>query len=180
MQITHTQKFVRMSPRKLRLVADLARKMSPNEAIEKLPFSGKRAAGPMVKVLKTAIANAKDQKIPVGELTIKEIQVGDGPRLKRGRPVSRGRWHPYQRKMSHIRVTLEAKDEELSVGKKKGEGKTKTKVLKKPSLLKEKKISTEKEQKDKKKTQKSGILGRLARKEKGGKKARQVQERGGG
>ena len=186
MNIIQTQKFIRVSPRKLREVSDLARGMSPNEAIEKLPFTGKRAADPLIKVIKTAIANAKDRQIPTNELTIKEIQIGEGPRLKRGRPVSRGRWHPYQRKMSHIRVVLETKDAAQGAvaaqGKKQAVGRSKVeKVLEKPSLLKkDEKTKTTEAQKGKDRAQKSGILGKLAGREKGGAKARQVQERGGG
>ncbi len=106
MKIVHTQKFVRMSPRKLRVVADVVRNLEANRAIEILPYTSKRAAVPLVKVIKTAVANAKDRKVK-GELIIKEVQVNEGPRLKRGRAVSRGRWHPYMRRMSHIRVVLE-------------------------------------------------------------------------
>ncbi len=106
MEIKSVQKFVKTSPRKLRLVADLARKMKPAEAIETLPFSRKRAAGPLVKAIKTAVANAKERGAKEENLVFKEIQINEGPRLKRGRPASRGVWHPYRRKMSHIRIVL--------------------------------------------------------------------------
>jgi large subunit ribosomal protein L22 len=106
MEIKSVQKFVKTSPRKLRLVAALARKMKPMEAIETLPFSRKRAADPLVKVIKTAVANAKDRGLKEDDLFFKEIQINEGPRLKRGRPASRGVWHPYKRRMSHIRVIL--------------------------------------------------------------------------
>jgi large subunit ribosomal protein L22 len=110
MLITHTQKYIRMSPSKIRLVAFMVKKLSPQRAIEVLPFSQKRAADPVLKVLKTAMAIAKERGFSPEEVKIKEIQVGEGPRLKRGIAVSRGRWHPIVKKMSHIRVTLEVKD----------------------------------------------------------------------
>jgi large subunit ribosomal protein L22 len=110
MLITHTQKYLRMSPSKIRIVVSMIKKMSPQRAIDTLPFSQKRAAEPVIKVLKTALAIAKERGYSPEEVTIKEIQVGEGPRLKRGMPVSRGRWHPIVKKMSHIRVTLEVKD----------------------------------------------------------------------
>lgn len=107
MRIYSTQKFVRTSPRKLRLVADMVRDLSPVEAIEILPYVKKRAATPLLKVIKTAIANAKQKGIKEDGLVFAEIQIGDGPRLKRGRAVARGRWHPIVKRMSHIRVVLE-------------------------------------------------------------------------
>ncbi len=107
MEIVSTQKYILMSPRKLRLVANAVRKLSPNEAVTVLPFMEKRAAEPLEKAIKTALANAKVHGLNGDELVFKEIQIGEGPRLKRGRPVSRGRWHPYKKRMSHIRIVLE-------------------------------------------------------------------------
>ncbi len=106
MEIIAVQKFIKMSPKKIRLVADKIRGMKPQKAVEILPFVGKRASEPLVKVIKTAIANAKVKNVSQENLEFKEIQINEGPRLKRGRPVSRGRWHPYKRRMSHIRVVL--------------------------------------------------------------------------
>jgi large subunit ribosomal protein L22 len=110
MEVKAVQKFVRMSPRKLRPVADVARGLKPTEAIEVLPHLGKRAANPLNKVIKTALANAKQKGVSQDDLDFKEIQINEGPRLKRGRPVSRGRWHPFQKRMSHIRVVLMVAD----------------------------------------------------------------------
>lgn len=109
MEIKAIQKYIRMSPRKLRLVATLLRKMSPSRALEVLPHLGKRAAGPLRKVINTAIANAKVKKINESDLVFKEIQINEGPRLKRGHAGARGIYKPYQRKMSHIRVVLTTK-----------------------------------------------------------------------
>lgn len=101
-----TQKYLIMSPRKLRLVVGLIKKMKPVDAIEKLPFASRRAAGDLAKVIKSAIANARNQGVNDTELIFKEIQIGEGPRLKRGKAASRGRWHPFKKRMSHIRVVL--------------------------------------------------------------------------
>ena len=106
MEITSTQKFIRLSPRKVRPVVALIKKMTPSKAVEILPFVGKRSAMPLAKVIKTAIANAAQRGIGSEDLVFKEIQIGEGPRLKRGQPVSRGRFHPIKKRMSHIRVTL--------------------------------------------------------------------------
>jgi large subunit ribosomal protein L22 len=101
-----TQKYLLMSPRKIRLVVELVKKMKPVEAVEKLPFVQKRAAGELGKVIKSAVASAKAQGVSETDLIFKEIQIGEGPRLKRGRAASRGMWHPFKKRMAHIRVVL--------------------------------------------------------------------------
>ena len=131
MEAVATQKYLIMSPRKIRLVADVARDMKPREALEKLPLTGKRAAEPLAKVIKAALTNAKNKGMDEANLIFKEIQIGEGPRLKRGRPVSRGRWHPYQKKMSHIRVVLTVKNPEPKALKAEQVSKPKTEEVKK-------------------------------------------------
>ena len=130
MEFVHTQKYIRISPTKIRPVVEMIKEMSPEEAIEKLPYITKRGAIPVEKVLKTAIANAKEKGVQAQDLKIKEIQVGDGPRIKRGRPVSRGRSHPIIKRMCHIRIVLESieKDKIKKVSKSKN---TETKVKEK-------------------------------------------------
>ena len=122
MEFIATQKYLLLSPKKIRPIVDIAKTLTPLKAIEVLPFTGKRAAEPIVKVIKTAIANAIQKGISADDLKFKEIRVNEGPRLKRGRPVSRGRWHPFKRRMSHIRVVLES-IEKKSVTQKKEETK---------------------------------------------------------
>ncbi len=101
-----TQKYLIMSPRKLRLVVGLIKKMKPAEAVERLPFSSRRAAGDLAKVIKSALANARNQGASDADLVFKEIQISEGPRLKRGKAASKGSWHPFKKRMSHIRVIL--------------------------------------------------------------------------
>jgi large subunit ribosomal protein L22 len=117
MEVKAVQKFVRMSPKKIRFVADVARKMTPQDVVEKLPFIGKKAAQPVVLVVKAALANARNKGIDASNLIFKELQINEGPRLKRGRPVSRGRWHPYKRRMSHVRVVLTTLNDQISNSK---------------------------------------------------------------
>jgi large subunit ribosomal protein L22 len=131
-----TQKFTIMSPRKVRLVVALIKKMKPIDAVEKLPFVEKRAGETLLKVIKSALANAKNQGASDTDLVFKEIQVGEGPRLKRGRAASRGRWHQYKHRMSHIRVVLqstkpEVKEAKAGVASKTEESKPEVKVEKK-------------------------------------------------
>lgn len=126
-----------MSPRKLRLVADAIRDMDPADALVKLPFLEKRAAEPMRKALKTALANAEQQGLTQDQVEIEELMVNEGPRLKRGRPVARGMWHPYQRKMSHIRIILKAKASVKPKKKAVKKKKDKVKKVKSPDKIKE-------------------------------------------
>jgi large subunit ribosomal protein L22 len=114
MDIIATQKFLLMSPKKLRLIADLARKMKPNEAVERLPYLNKRGAKVVAKVVATAIANAKNKGVSESDLIFKTLEINEGPRLKRGNPVSRGQWHPIKKRMSHIRVVLTTRSETKS------------------------------------------------------------------
>jgi large subunit ribosomal protein L22 len=101
-----TQKYLLMSPRKIRLVVGVIKKMKPAEAVEKLPFVQKRAGAELAKVIKAAIAAAKNAGVSETDLVFKEIQIGEGPRLKRGKAASRGMWHPFKKRMAHIRVIL--------------------------------------------------------------------------
>jgi len=164
MEIKATQKFVITSPRKLREVAALVRGLSPKDAVERLPYVQKRAAEPLRKVIRTAIANAKQANVDVEDLSLKEIQINEGPKLKRWRAGARGRAKPYAKRMSHIRVILEAKAVKKRGTKKiknkrteklrKTEGKVTKKVTsvktQRSSLKKLKKIISRKSSKSKK------------------------------
>jgi len=125
---TATQKYLIMSPRKLRPVVALIKKMRPGDAIARLPFVQRRAGAEIAKVIKSAMAGAMNQGVSEADLIFKEIQIGEGPRLKRGIAASRGRWHPLKKRMAHIRVTLTTvkkpavkKEIEKTVAPKKGE-----------------------------------------------------------
>jgi large subunit ribosomal protein L22 len=115
MEAISTQKFVRMSPIKLRFVADGVRGKSVNEVLEILPFVNKAGAPIIRKVVNSAMASAVAKGANPGDLVVKSIEINDGPKLKRFRPVSRGQAHGYVRKMSHVIVkvaTLRAEPQE--------------------------------------------------------------------
>ena len=109
MQFLSTQKFLKISPKKLRMVVDEIKEIEPVKAVEILSLTNKKGAKVLAKVIKSALANAKMKGAVEADLFFKEIQVGEGPRLKRGNPVSRGRFHPIKKRMSHVRVLLEDK-----------------------------------------------------------------------
>lgn len=112
MQVKARVKFIRSAPRKTRLVVDLARGMKAADALDQLRFSKKLAARPILKLLKSAIANAEhNYNLNRENLKIEEIKVDEGPVLKRWMPRAHGRATPLRKKMSHINITLsEIKD----------------------------------------------------------------------
>lgn len=110
MQAISTQKYVLNSPKKVREVVQFVVKLSPREAYERLPFSGKKASEVLRKVIGTALANARQKGMKEDDLAFKEIQINEGPRLKRFRAGARGMAKPYKRRMSHIRVVLTTRE----------------------------------------------------------------------
>ena len=106
MQAVAKWNFVRVSPQKARLVADLVRGLPAEEALEVLDRTNKRAAGQIRKVLKSAVANADDLGGDVDELVVESIVVNEGPRMKRMRAAARGRPAPYVHRLAHIVITV--------------------------------------------------------------------------
>lgn len=109
-------KNYRQSPRKVRLVANLVKGMAVNQALIELDFLAKRAADPIKKLVKSAVANAGDVK---QSLIIKNITVDKGITLKRSMPVSRGSAHPIHKHTSRVIVTLGLASETKKTSKKK-------------------------------------------------------------
>jgi len=110
MEIVAESHSVRISSRKVRLVADAIRNKSVAQAQNVLTLIKKRGSGVLYKTLKSAIANAiNNAKVKQDLLIIKSIDVDQGPFLKRQRPSGRGRFHPYKKRSSHIKIILEAK-----------------------------------------------------------------------
>jgi large subunit ribosomal protein L22 len=100
-------KFVRLSPRKARFVADLVRGKKVDEAVNILKFSTNRSARIIKKVLDSAIANAENnQGADVDELKVTKITVDEGPRMKRIRPRAKGRADRIVKRTSHIIVSV--------------------------------------------------------------------------
>jgi large subunit ribosomal protein L22 len=105
-QPTAKLNYLRIAPRKVRSVADLIRGMSVNDAEAQLSMVRRRPAKPLLKLLRSAVANAKNKQINVDHLFISEIRVDQGPMLKRVMPRARGSASPIQKKMSHITLVL--------------------------------------------------------------------------
>jgi large subunit ribosomal protein L22 len=140
MNVTAHSKNVRISTRKVRLVADSIRKLSVEEALTALQLSDKRAAGPLETALKSAIANAvANANLARENLVISSIIVNEGQALKRFRPSTRGRVHPYKRRASHITISLAEKAAPKVMKKAVAKEETKTTETKGATIVQEKK-----------------------------------------
>lgn len=112
MEITAKLKHLRISPRKVRLVVNVIRKMPVTEALDQLKFMNKRAAQHISRLVSSAIANAESTyNLDKNNLYIKEIRVDESATLKRWMPRAHGRATTIRKRGSHIFVSLhEIKD----------------------------------------------------------------------
>lgn len=100
-------KYVRVSPQKARLVANLIRGKTVKEAYHILRYTPKKASRIIYKTLASAVANAEETKMmDIDSLYISEIYVNEGPRLRRWRARAMGRVRPIVRRLSHITVVV--------------------------------------------------------------------------
>ena len=122
MEVRAQLRFLRATPRKVRLVADLIRGKGVQEAVNILHLTNKSAAKPLEKLLKSAIANAesRDEPVDVDRLFVKEVMVDGGPTMKRFRPAPMGRGFRVLKRSSHVTLKLDTR---------KGESETKAKTV---------------------------------------------------
>ena len=146
-------KYLRLSPRKVRLVAHSIKGLSVNEAEAQLLMRPNRATQPILKLLRSAVANAKNTKqLDSVNLFVQNVTVDQGSMLKRHMPRAMGRATPIQKKTSHIVLTLveseKPKASRFEITKPKKEKKKKEiEKMRKERLEQEKKEKAE--QKDK-------------------------------
>lgn len=101
-------KQIRITSKKVNLVAALVRMKKVEEALDILKFTPKRSAPILRKLIASAAANAKNNfKQNISELYVKEIIVNEGATYKRSMPVSRGRAHPILKRTAHVTVKLD-------------------------------------------------------------------------
>ena len=120
MEATATLKYLKASPQKVRLVADLVRGLKVEEALSILRFTRKSCAKDLEKLLRSAVANAenKENAPDVDELVVSKIYVNEGPREKRIQPAPMGRAYQIQKRKSH--VTVHVSDEVKAVNERSG------------------------------------------------------------
>ena len=120
MQATATLRYLKASPQKVRLVADLVRGKKVEEALNILRFTRKGCAKDLEKLLRSAIANAENKEAgaDVDELVVSRIYVDEGPREKRIQPAPMGRAYQIQKRKAH--VTVHVSDEVKAVNERSG------------------------------------------------------------
>jgi large subunit ribosomal protein L22 len=107
MKISASVSYIRISPRKVRLIADVVRGKPVQEAIDVLSFTRKTGAREVRKLLQSAVANGEQRGgLKTEALYVHRIMVGPGPTLKRFRPRSMGRANMIKKRTSHIKVEL--------------------------------------------------------------------------
>lgn len=113
--ITASLNNYRQSPRKVRLVANLVRGKSIEQALYILKFTSKKATHPLYGLVESAAANAQNNfKIDPATLIVKEIRVDSGVTLKRRMPRARGSAYPINKRCSHVLLVLAPKPEKKS------------------------------------------------------------------
>jgi large subunit ribosomal protein L22 len=111
MKVQAKSKYIRISPRKVRLVVDLVRGKKAEEALSILKFTKKAAASEVAKTIKSAIANAEHNfNLRKKDLIISEIKADEGPMLKRFQPRAKGVAYEIKKRTSHISVSLETQE----------------------------------------------------------------------
>ncbi|KKQ94604.1 MAG: 50S ribosomal protein L22 [candidate division CPR2 bacterium GW2011_GWC1_39_9] len=142
MKVKSQAKYVRTSPRKVRLVIDLIRGKKAEDAMAILKFVNKAAAKPVLKVVKSAVADAEHNfNLRKKDLVITEAKADEGPTLKRIRPRAKGSAFEIKKRTSHITVCVEAE-----TSKAKGElskARLSSKVIKKAAVGKKEQNGSE-------------------------------------
>jgi large subunit ribosomal protein L22 len=112
MEFRAQARFMRVSPQKARLVLNLIKGRTAEDALNTLAFTKKRVAATIEKLLRSALENAnylsseKGVEVDVDKLYVKHAVANDGPRMKRIRPAPMGRAYRYVRRIAHIEIAL--------------------------------------------------------------------------
>ena len=110
METNAVAKFVRISPRKIRLVMDQVRGKRVAEALNMLSFAPQKGALILKKLIDSAVANAgQNSGVDVDALFVKRVYADEGPTLKRFRPRAQGRATKIRKRSSHLTVVLDEK-----------------------------------------------------------------------
>ncbi len=108
MEIIARTRMIRISPRKVRIVGDLIKKKSINDAMGMLIYMPQKASYILKKLLDSAIANARQKKyVDIDNLYVKNVIVDGGPMLKRFLPRAMGRATKVRKRLSHITLVLD-------------------------------------------------------------------------
>jgi large subunit ribosomal protein L22 len=138
MEVIAKSKFIRLSPKKLNLLAGVIRGLSADQAEKVLLALNQKGSRFLLLLLKQGVANAvKNFGLSEKTLKVKKLEVSKGPSYKRGRPVSRGQWHPILKRTSHLYMVIEGEKVQETKQDQKED-----KEAKKPKIKKELKNGT--------------------------------------
>ena len=147
MQITVHHRYLRMSPKKVRLVANAITGLPVSICEDQLKFLNKRASKPIIKLLLSAVANAKNaHELPKESLFVKSVVANEGPMLKRWRARAFGRAAPIRKRSTHITMTLGVSEQ---YAEKKALAEAKKKTISAPELVSDLRKAMKKFRKDK-------------------------------
>lgn len=138
-------KYIRVSPFKLRPIADVIRGLSVERALSWLKTHAMKKTRPITKTLLSAVANignVETENVSPESLVIKEIRIDQGPTISYFKPGSMGRAKPQQKRMSHIEITVGTKSQASASVKK-----VEKKVVEKKAVVKKAKVTTVKKAK---------------------------------
>jgi large subunit ribosomal protein L22 len=137
-EVTANARFIRVAPRKVRLVIDQLRGLEAEKALDYLKFVNKAATKPVTKLINSAVANADNNfQIEKKDLYIKKIIANDGPVLKRWSPRAHGRATMIRKKTSHIELILGVRPGAKQKIVKKEDKKDDVKIVKPQDIKKE-------------------------------------------
>lgn len=117
MEIKVKSRYLRISPRKVRPVLHGFRGMTAEAARNTARFTNKKAAGFLYALIKSGIAAAKENYLEADQVIIKALYCGEGPRLKRIQPWSKGQARRITKRLSHITLVLESAEQTKSTEK---------------------------------------------------------------
>lgn len=119
MEARAVRKHIRSSPKKIRPIVNVVRGKRVPEALDTLNFLPQKATRMVKLTILSAVHNLmdrnRDARFDESELVVKEIRVDEGARLKRFRPVSRGRAHPIQKRTAHLTVVVALREKSETV-----------------------------------------------------------------
>ena len=167
-QATAKLNYLHMAPRKVRSVVNVIKGLGVQEAEAQLLQQRRRASKPLLKLLRSALNNAKNKNLAPEKLYISSFQVDSGPMLKRGLPRAMGRVTPIQKKSSHITLILSEGDKIFPmryniVTIKKDKKTDKNKVKKQKNVIASTKSTTDKEVREKAHKAEPGFFKRIFR-----------------
>lgn len=112
MQITAKAKYIRLSPYKIRPLADVVRGKTALYALNWLATCSVKKAVPLKKLIESAVANAKhNNNVEINALLVKDIRIDQGPIIRYFKPGAMGRANIYRKRLSHMSVILESQKE---------------------------------------------------------------------